>query len=451
VMVCDDADPCTVDSCAAGSCVFTDGRVDADGDGAFAQGTSADPKAALGCGKDCDDTNPKVFPGAPELCDSFDNDCNGVVDDNTGLTPTRLPPVLVSGTDASSADAVGLAYDGQGFGASMTLLLNNWQGHFRPLDAQGQPLAPSQRVAHVNAQSYGGDLLWTGERYLTAYEDARQDRNYEIYFDVLNRQGQRLIEDLRVTKADDFSVSPTLVWTGVEALLVWDDRRFENQMEGAAIFGQRVSADGALIGGNLRLTAPGVQGEAPSIALSKNGVGIAFTSLSSADEVRVRFMTASRTLATPSAAVALDFTDPDGPVVTALGDKYVVTFHQEGTIIGPSIYGAVLSADGKLEVAPRAVTSGATHARGHATYGLGDRFLLVWADDRDGSYQLYAQTFDQTLTALTQRQRITFTGTDTVGPAIAPASDGGLGVLYTDEGTGVRRAFFTRLDCAPTR
>ena len=43
--------------------------VDADEDGFIAQ-------------EDCDDSNPNVYPGAPELCDGLDNNCSGVVDDS---------------------------------------------------------------------------------------------------------------------------------------------------------------------------------------------------------------------------------------------------------------------------------------------------------------------------------------------------------------------------------
>jgi hypothetical protein len=448
VQLCDDGDPCTIDSCVDKACVSRDDRVDGDGDGAFARGPSTDPKAALGCGKDCDDTAPSIFPGAVELCDSFDNDCNGIVDDGTSLQPSGLPPVRVSPLDASSSGANGLAFDGQSFGATMTSKLATWQGQFRQLDAFGKPLADAQRVARVNAESYGGPLVWTGERYLTAYYDARQDSNYEIYFDVLNRKGERLAEDLRVTNADEFSLDPSIAWTGAEALLVWEDRRFENDGDSSAVFGQRVSIDGKLIGGNQRLTPPGVYGQRSSMALSDSGVGIAFLSLDPGDTTRLRFMTASRTLEQPSDPSVIDFTDPDGAVVTVVDDKYIVTFHQHGaTVIGPAIFGAVLSKSGVVEFGPQSMTAGAKHARSHATFSYGDRFVMVWADDKDGPYQLYAQTFDKKLAPLSPRLRLTTTNADALFPQLAAAFDGGLGVLYTEESNGSRQTFFTRLNC----
>lgn len=48
-------------------------RMDEDGDGFFSY-------------EDCDDTNALVYPDAPEIADSLDNDCNGLIDDNISAT-----------------------------------------------------------------------------------------------------------------------------------------------------------------------------------------------------------------------------------------------------------------------------------------------------------------------------------------------------------------------------
>jgi N-acetylneuraminic acid mutarotase len=56
----------TVDS---GGRYFAGGPADLDGDG-------------FACDGECDDLNPATFPGAPEICDGLDNDCDGVLPEN---------------------------------------------------------------------------------------------------------------------------------------------------------------------------------------------------------------------------------------------------------------------------------------------------------------------------------------------------------------------------------
>jgi hypothetical protein len=100
---CDDTDP-TVKPGATEICnkrddncdglidngiMYTAYYVDADGDGHGAQGTNPEMACAPVPGKstvadDCNDMDPTVKPGAPEVCNGVDDNCNGMTDE--GLT-----------------------------------------------------------------------------------------------------------------------------------------------------------------------------------------------------------------------------------------------------------------------------------------------------------------------------------------------------------------------------
>ncbi len=80
--------------------------------GDASQATDQDGDGIAWC-NDCDDSNPAVHPGAPEVCGNhLDDDCNGVVDENCpGETPGYPgqpdggPPPVTTPVDAGTAEA----------------------------------------------------------------------------------------------------------------------------------------------------------------------------------------------------------------------------------------------------------------------------------------------------------------------------------------------------------
>lgn len=84
---CDDGDPCTVDRCdpETDSCVHE--PLDADGDG----------YGPIACGgTDCDDDDPDVHPGASEICDGRDQNCDGVADEDFECAAGASEPCTTS-------------------------------------------------------------------------------------------------------------------------------------------------------------------------------------------------------------------------------------------------------------------------------------------------------------------------------------------------------------------
>jgi hypothetical protein len=452
---CNDANPCTSDVCdpPTGACLHPPATLDLDGDGHRAPLPGRLPGERESCGDDCDDRNASAFPGGMEVCDGADNDCNGVVDDGAQITPTDVAINVSEG--ATFADPVAITFASGGYWSAFNAERDAHNAlMLAPLDQGGNRTAPPARVSDSAADATGGALTWIGDRFGVTWSDRREARggtlNWEVYFSVLNPDRTKRIPDVRISSAEGFSLNAQVAWTGLEFVVLWQDDG-QNSFSLDEIYGQRLDRNGALLGGAVKLVNDGPQLQtAPAVTAGRRSLGVAWVKGNLIEEShRILFAPFDFELRPLAPPAVLSGSMPHAvyPVIIYNAPDYLIAWAEDPP--GPAVMGGVRDELGK-EIAPaKAITAGRGHARNPALLPYGDRVLLVWADDRDGNlgYELYMKVLNRRLEPLGAEQRVTSLRGDSVDPFLAFGPAGDVGVLFSDNSSGVPQTFFTRLTC----
>ena len=439
---CDDNNVCTADSCntATGDCVFTPRVHDYDGDGFYGPlpGTVAGTPGS--CGNDCNDFNASVHPGASELCDGLDNNCDGIIDNGIADYVQQTQAVRVVDDSYSEGAVTGLVFNGNYFGLTLIGVPRTtlWQGYFTGYDAFGANTIPIVNETQTTQGGFSGPLLWTGSLFATAWEIGNGNNNYDIFFNVLDERGKKMGPDLRLTNSPGFSVSPSLLWDGSGYWVAWSDDNGGDQYQ---ILGRTISSDGQTISDTITLTEPAFNAVSPHLLRSPTSNLLLFhsvpTRLSNNKQICGRLLGSG--LIPMGSSFCLPDVDVSDYSADWVGDRFVVAWSDaESLNIGSSIWATSIDAAGNVSQPAVALASGIAFAREPSVLSLGNRVALAWSDDRNvyNHYGVRLAVFSPELSMLSSNvQTMAETQDDCRYPGLA-AGGSGLALVYMESTNG---------------
>ncbi len=301
--------------------------------------------------------------------------------------PISAQAVRISVDDAFDSGHSKLALMGTEYGVAWSDYRDgNAEIYFARIDADGAKIVSDTRISVDDTyDSNGLSLVWTGIEYGVAWSDYR-DGNAEIYFARIDSNGTKIGSDTRISVDDTYdSIDSSLVWTGTEYGVAWTDYRDVS----SSIYFARIDANGTKIGNDTRISVDDTySSRKPSLVWTGSEYGISWEDGRDADfEIYFARIDANGTKIGSGTRISpSDTYDSQSPSLIWTGTQFGLAWGDERDIFS-SIYFARIDANGtKIGSDTRISVDDAYDSDNPSLVWTGTEFGVAWENYRDGDF-----------------------------------------------------------------
>lgn len=348
-------------------------------------------------GDDCDDSDPDVYPGAPEVClDGVDQDCDTVVD---GLTKMLEDVRITNDSQASSFPSI--AWTGSEYAVAWN---DGRDGIYNPylvrISGDGAVVGSEILISDTSATAWYPSVAWTGSELGVGWEEGG-----DVWFARLTPEGSPIGSVVMASRdAGRVSFASSVLWTGSEFAVFFPEEVGSDSWLKMV----RLNPDGTyIIDSELELASllgdwPGF----PSAVWTGSEYGLSWHSERDG-EMDVSFM--AFVPEDVPGATEVRITDNPGssmyPDLAWTGSELGLIYHDE--VDGRTeIFLSRISSDGSpLGTSVRLTEEG--QSRRPDLVWTGSEFGVSWDDDRDGNLEIYFRLVSADAVMMGPEMRIT--------------------------------------------
>ncbi len=264
--------------------------------------------------------------------------------------------------------------------------------------AAGVVLDPNGRyISNAARDQLYPAIIFGSTNYFVVWDDYRSNTDYDIYGARVDQSSSVLDPNgILVTSAINYQLNPDVAFDGTNYLAVWEDARGISYYN---IRGARVNQSGVILDPNIiSISAATNDQMSPAIAFDGTNYFVVWADQRSNawDICGTRINQSGSVLEPNGIAISTAANYQEEPTISFDGTNYFIVWQDRRGGTYYDIYGTRVNQSGTvLNPSGIAISTAANNQTAPAIAFDGTNYLLVWEDYRNGNFDIYCTRVDQ--------------------------------------------------------